>query len=47
MWHTIRHADGSWQNFFGNVEGVAGNAGVARAVSCGGVGGGLHLIELI
>jgi hypothetical protein len=44
-WHTIRNADGSWQNSFGNVDGAAGNPGLAQAVACGGASDELHLIE--
>ena len=38
LWHTIRHADGSWQPSFGLVEGQeSNNPGPFGAISCGGV----------
>jgi hypothetical protein len=43
MWHTIRHADGSWQNQFGDVKGQSGNPGHFAAVSCAGINGELQL----
>jgi hypothetical protein len=53
MWHTIRHADGSWQPFFGDVKGVESNdPGHFSAVSCAAVGGftsggsELHIVAL-
>jgi hypothetical protein len=37
MWHTIRHPDGSWQAFFGDVKGVeSNNPGHFSAVGCTG-----------
>ena len=39
MWHTIRHADGSWQPSFGDVKAVESNdPGHFSAVGCSGVG---------
>jgi hypothetical protein len=39
MWHTIRHADGSWQPSFGDVKGVESNdPGHFSAIGCAGVG---------
>jgi len=39
LWHTIRHADGSWQPSFGLVEGQeSSNPGPFGAISCAGVG---------
>jgi hypothetical protein len=45
LWHTIRHADGTWQPFFGLVEGVESNdPGPFTAISCAGVGSELQMI---
>lgn len=38
MWHTIRHADRSWQPHFGDVKGQSGNPGHFDTVACAGVG---------
>ncbi|BCJ40706.1 hypothetical protein Aiant_13630 [Actinoplanes ianthinogenes] len=47
MWHTIRHADGSWQPFFGDVKGVESNdPGYFTSVGCAGVNGELHVVAL-
>ena len=47
MWHTIRHADGSWQPFFGDVKAVHPNdPGSFTAVGCAGVNGELHIVGL-
>ena len=38
MWHTIRHAEATWQPFFGDVKGVESNdPGHFSAVGCAGV----------
>lgn len=47
MWHTIRHADGSWQPFFGDVKGQAGNPGPFLAVGCAGINAELHVCGVI
>jgi hypothetical protein len=45
MWHTIRHADGSWQPSFGDVKGQESNdPGHFGAVGCAGVGGELQVV---
>jgi hypothetical protein len=47
MWHTIRHADGSWQPFFGDVKAQESNdPGYFTAVGCAGVSGELHVVGL-
>jgi hypothetical protein len=39
VWHTIRHAAGTWQPFFGDVKGQESNdPGHFSAVGCAGVG---------
>jgi hypothetical protein len=45
LYHTLRNADGSWQNFFGLVEGQVsgGPAGFAFA-QCGATGTDLQLV---
>jgi kumamolisin len=42
LWHTIRHADGSWQQF-GDVKGQTGDPGPVLDVDCSDVGGELQL----
>jgi hypothetical protein len=42
IWHTIRHADGSWTPF-GDVTGVAGSPGTFKDVATAGVAGELQL----
>ena len=38
IWHTIRHADGTWQDAFGLVEGQEANdPGQLTSIGCGGV----------
>jgi hypothetical protein len=45
MWHTIRHADATWQPFFGDVKGQESNdPGHFSAVGCAGVNGELHVV---
>jgi hypothetical protein len=34
IWHTIRHPDGSWQPFFGDVKGVTSDPGRVVGVAC-------------
>jgi tyrosinase-like protein len=47
MWHTIRHADGSWQPFFGDVKGVESNdPGHFSAIGCAGVNDELQVVGL-
>ena len=47
MWHTIRHADGSWEPSFGDVKNVEANdPGHFSAVSCAGVNGELQTVGL-
>jgi hypothetical protein len=47
LWHTIRHADGSWQPFFGLIEdNEINNPGYFGFVSCAGVGGDLHVVAI-
>jgi hypothetical protein len=47
MWHTIRHADGSWVASFGDVKGQEANdPGYFAAVGCAGVGDELHVVGL-
>jgi hypothetical protein len=47
MWHTIRHADGTWQPFFGDVKAQESNdPGHFSAVGCAGVNGELQLVGL-
>jgi hypothetical protein len=45
LWHTIRNAAGTWQNFFGLIEGaVSGGPSSFTAVACAGTGAGLQLV---
>jgi prenyltransferase beta subunit len=45
LWHTIRHANGSWQGSFGWIEGQeSNNPGVFTAVGCAGVNGELQVV---
>lgn len=47
LWHTIRHADGTWQPFFGRIEDNESNdPGPFSAVGCAGVGGNLHVVGI-
>ncbi len=47
MWHTIRHRDGSWQPFFGDVKSIESNdPGHFSAVGCAGVNGEVHVVGL-
>jgi hypothetical protein len=43
VWHTIRHADGSWQPSFGNVKGQTSNPGAFTSIRCTGSGAEVHL----
>jgi hypothetical protein len=44
IWHTIRHADGTWQNAFGLVEGQEANdPGQFTSIGCGGTGTELQI----
>ena len=46
-WHTIRRANGTWQNSFGDVKAQENNdPGKFTAVGCAGVGGNLHVVGL-
>jgi len=48
LWHTIRNADGTWQPFFGLIEGQeSNNPGVFSAVSCAGVGDQLQVVGIV
>ncbi len=47
MWHTIRHINGSWQPFFGDVKSQAGNPGPFSAVGCAAINGELHVCGVI
>ncbi|MGZ6692342.1 MAG: hypothetical protein ACXVHQ_33570 [Solirubrobacteraceae bacterium] len=48
LWHTIRNADGSWEQDFGLVEKeVHNDPGAFTAISCAGVGNRLHLIGIV
>jgi hypothetical protein len=48
LWHTIRNADGSWQPFFGLIEGQeSNNPGVFSAVGCAGVGDQLQVVGIV
>ncbi|HKS52032.1 MAG TPA: PASTA domain-containing protein [Pseudonocardiaceae bacterium] len=45
LWHTIRHRDGSWQPFFGDVKAVhPDDPGHVMAVDCADVSGDLHVV---
>jgi hypothetical protein len=45
MWHTIRHANGSWQPFFGDVKAQESNdPGEFKAAGTAGVSGELHVV---
>jgi hypothetical protein len=47
LWHTIRHADGTWQPSFGLIEDNESNdPGQFGVVSCAGVGGDLHVVGI-
>lgn len=47
LWHTIRNADGSWQQEFGLVPGQAqDNPGWFIDVSCAGIGTELHIVGI-
>ena len=47
IWHTIRHGDGSWQSFFGDVKGQESNdPGHLSAAACAGVYGEMHAVVL-
>jgi kumamolisin len=47
LWHTIRHADRTWQNVFGLIEGQEqNNPGAFSAISCGGVGEEMQLVGI-
>lgn len=43
IWHTIRHVDGSWQSFFGDVTSQAGNPGTFQRVGITSVLNELHV----
>src|SRR5207302_588690 len=48
LWHTIRHADGTWQSGFGLIEGQEqDNPGAFSAISCAGVGNELQLVGIV
>jgi hypothetical protein len=45
LYHTSRHPDGTWQDYFGLVEGqVSGGASRYRALGCAGVGDGVQVV---
>ena len=49
LWHTIRHENGTWQNYFGYVDGQETNAadtGAWTAISCAG-GGSYIPLQLV
>ncbi len=41
--HTLRNNNGTWQNFFGDIEALTGDAGVFTRVACTGKGSELHV----
>jgi Common central domain of tyrosinase len=41
--HTLRNNNGTWQNFFGDIEALTGEAGVFTRVACTGKGSELHV----
>jgi hypothetical protein len=45
LWHTIRHTDGTWQNW-GNVKAAVGGSGIGLvfSISVAAVNGELHLV---
>jgi hypothetical protein len=43
LWHTIRHLDGSWQSFFGDVTSQAGNPGTFQRLGIASVDNELHV----
>ncbi|MGZ6662319.1 MAG: hypothetical protein ACXVHL_33885, partial [Solirubrobacteraceae bacterium] len=48
LWHTIRYANGGWQQYFGPVESQERNdPGAFPAISCAGVGNQLHMIGIV
>jgi hypothetical protein len=45
LYHTIRNADGGWQNYFGPVKDqVTGGPAGFRQLSCGGTGDALQVV---
>ena len=47
LYHTVRNANGTWQPFFGHVEGiVAGAPGPFSQVCCAGFGSDFHVVAL-
>lgn len=46
IWHTIRYSNGSWQNFFGDIESQTGESGTFRDIACSAVGNNLHVCAI-
>lgn len=47
LWHTIRHADGSWNYNWEDVKAVVGDIGYVKDVSCVEVNGELHVCAVV
>lgn len=48
LYHTIRHQDGSWQPFYGWVQGMESNwPGSFTRVACAGINGNLHVMGTV
>ncbi len=46
IWHTIRFGNGSWQPFFGDIEGQTGESGTFQDVACAAIGNNLHVCAI-